>query len=165
MNTHGPFSTAGGCSGRLFLLFLEPQPTTGLLLVACPITLSLSLSQLADNNGETHFHCCEPHRRTTQPYMTHPATAAIQQSKEINTQPLPIRPYDPSKKPSKNNQASNLPIIPPPPIQTNTQTQKETPSENPKQPILVPQPLPIYKTHKPLIPKPQITATKPYNEP
>jgi hypothetical protein len=94
------------------------------LLYRCAIAI---LSHTSPSIHRTTLLGCFP--CDTQPHTTHSATTAIQQSKEINTQPLPIQLYDPSKQPLTNNQAFNLPINPPPPIQTNqtnTQTQKTT---------------------------------------
>jgi hypothetical protein len=75
-----PATAAAGSTlsaANSFFFFLTPDPPLfwpnlvkshyPLLLVASLVILSLSLSQLADNNGKTIFHCCEPHRRTTQP--------------------------------------------------------------------------------------------------
>jgi hypothetical protein len=69
---------------------------------------------------------------------------------------MTIRPIEAT---TEEQQASNLPIIPPPPIQTNTQTQKETPLENLKQATLVLQPHPIPKLQLSLISKPQNPQT------
>jgi hypothetical protein len=105
-------------------------------LLAKPIHRSLSHPHSAPAGlpaictVNSHTQSTKPPHCDTQPHTTHSATTASQQSKEINTQPLPIRPYDPSKPPSTNNQACNLPIIPSPP-NPNKSNKYPNPKRNP----------------------------------
>jgi len=89
-----------------------------------PITTHIS------QDSTTKKHC------VTQPHRTKPAITTVHKPQETKTQPSLI-----SKPPPTNNQATSLPIIQPSPIQTNqtnTETHKETPSENSEPPPLIP---------------------------
>jgi hypothetical protein len=89
---------------------------------------SQPLSPQISQDSTTTKHC------ETHPHTTPPITIARQQSKEINTQPPPISslPCDPSKPP---NTPTHLK-----PASSAVQNPKEIPSENQKQPTLIPHP-------------------------
>jgi hypothetical protein len=89
-----------------------------------PITTHIS----QDSTTKKHY--------VTEPHTTKPTITTVYKPQETKTQPSLI-----SKPSPTNNQATSLPIIQPPPIQTNqtnTETHKETPSENSEPPPLIP---------------------------